>query len=216
MKLAKQFKINGKIEILMDKGSYKSNIQDIDSEYIAISIPVKNGQYLPLRIGDKVEGIYYEKNKLYKFYTEVSGRKVDKIMMILLKYPSKISKIQRRQFVRVAFTTKILCALLEKNQNIKSIEENQLEFFHGYTVDVSSGGIKLSTEKELQLGEFLIMTIPIEDKNITVKGKIIRKEKTDRFLYGISFEDLDKKTIEKIVPLLFKIMRQQIKTGAKE
>ena len=47
------FNVNGRIEILMDDGIYKSNIQDIDKDYIAISIPVKDGEYLPLRRGNE-------------------------------------------------------------------------------------------------------------------------------------------------------------------
>ncbi|RXM78475.1 flagellar protein [Clostridium tetani] len=217
MKSIKEFNVNGRIEILMDDGVYKSNIQDINKEYIAISIPVKDGEYLPLRLEDTVEAVYYNKNKLYKFYTIVSGRKVDdRVMMVLLKHPDKISKVQRRNFVRVPFTVEVLCALLEKNQSIKNITDNQFEFFHGHTVDISGGGIKLSTEKELQLGELLIITIPIKDENISIKGKIIRKEKINEFIYGVAFEDVDNKTVEKIVSLLFQIMRKHRKTGMKE
>ncbi|WP_270474996.1 flagellar brake protein [Clostridium cochlearium] len=210
------FNVNGRIEILMDDGIYKSNIQDIDKDYIAISIPVKDGEYLPLRRGDRVEAVYYEKNKLYKFYTVVSGRKVDRVMMILLKHPDKIFKVQRRNFVRVPFVTEVLCAVLEKNQGIIDRLDNQFEFFHGHTLDISGGGIKLSTEKELERGELLMLTIPIKDENISVKGKIIRKEKLNEFVYGVSFHDVDNKTVEKIVSLLFQIMREQRKTGAKE
>lgn len=212
MKSIEKFDVNGRIEILMDDGIYKSNIQDINENYIAISIPVREGEYLPLRLGDRVEAIYYDENKLYKFYTVVSGRKVDRVMMVLLNHPDKIFKVQRRNFVRVPFIAEVLCVILKNN---KDITDNQIDFFHGHTLDISGGGIKLSTEKELNFGELLMVTIPIRDENISVKVKVIRKEKTKNFLYGMSFEEVDNKTVEKIVSLLFQIMREQRKTGVK-
>lgn len=220
MKSIEKFDVNGRIEILMDDGIYKSNIQDINENYIAISIPVREGNYLPLRLGDRVEAIYYDENKLYKFYTVVSGRKVDRVMMVLLKHPDKIFKVQRRNFVRVPFIAEVLCVVLKNNKDItdvKDITDNQIDFFHGHTLDISGGGIKLSTEKELNFGELLMVTIPIRDENISVKVKVIRKEKTkaEEFLYGMSFEEVDNKTVEKIVSLLFQIMREQRKTGVK-
>lgn len=217
MKSIEKFDVNGRIEVLMDDGIYKSNIQDINENYIAISIPVKDGEYLPLRWGERVEAIYYDENKLYKFYTVVSGRKVDRVMMVLLKHPDKIFKVQRRNFVRVPFIAEVLCVILKNNKDIKDITDNQIDFFHGHTLDISGGGIKLSTEKEINRGELLMITIPIKDENISIKGKIIRKQKAkaEEFLYGVSFEEIDNKTVEKIVSLLFQIMREQRKTGAK-
>ena len=37
-----------------------------------------------------------------------------------------------------------------ENQGIIDRLDNQFEFFHGHTLDISGGGIKLSTEKELE------------------------------------------------------------------
>ena len=49
-----EFLVNQRIEIEMEDGIYKSNIQDITDEYIGISIPVNEGKYVPLRKDEKV------------------------------------------------------------------------------------------------------------------------------------------------------------------
>jgi len=92
-------KINTKDIHLVISGETKN--RDITDEYMAISIPVKGGSYLPLKKGEIIEGIHYENKAVYKFFTSVIGRKIDRIMMIILKKPEKFVKIQRRNYVRV-------------------------------------------------------------------------------------------------------------------
>lgn len=212
-----KFLVNHKVEILMEDGIYISNIQDIEDEYAGISIPVKDGSYLPLKKGEKVEGIYYFGNGLYKFNTVVVGRKIDRIMMILLAHPNRFMKIQRRNYVRVPMVTNIYCAILDKTQTLDNITNNQLEFFDAFSLDVSAGGMKLSTDKSIDKGNTIMITLPIKNEVINVKGKIIRVERIqNRNICGVCFMDIDNKTVDKIMKLLFQIMREQRKSEPRE
>lgn len=212
-----KFLVNHKVEILMEDGIYISNIQDIEDEYAGISIPVKDGSYLPLKKGEKVEGIYYSGKGLYKFNTVVVGRKIDRIMMILLAHPNRFMKIQRRNYVRVPMVTNIYCAILDKTQTLDNITNNQLEFFDAFSLDVSAGGMKLSTDKSIDKGNTIMITLPIKNEVINVKGKIIRVERIqNRNVCGVCFMDIDNKTVDKIMKLLFQIMREQRKSEPRE
>lgn len=208
------FKVNEKMEILMEDGIYKSNIQDITDEYIAISIPVKDGSYLPLRKGEIIEGIYYEGKAVYKFFTPVLGRKIDRIMMITLKKPEKFIKIQRRNFVRVYFLSNISFAVIG-NKNGMIDMNDEVTFHSGYSLDLSAGGIRLSTARDLYLGDIIMMNISVKDENLRLKGKVVRVEKDEnnKGIYGICFLDIDNKTVDKIMKILFQIMREQRKLG---
>ena len=95
------FKINKKLEILVDEKYFNSNIQDITDEYIAISIPINSGEYIPLSKGAIIDVIYYEEENLYKFKSSVIGRKFENIPILLIAKPKEIKKIQRRKYVRV-------------------------------------------------------------------------------------------------------------------
>lgn len=209
------FKVNDKIEILMEDGIYKSNIQDITDEYMAISIPVKGGSYLPLKKGEIIEGIHYENKAVYKFFTSVIGRKIDRIMMIILKKPEKFVKIQRRNYVRVYHLSNISFAILGNKNRMININEDEIEFYTGYSLDLSAGGIRLSTEKELSLGDIIMMNIAIKDETLNLKGKVVRieKDENNKGMYGISFLDMNNKTEDKIMRILFEIMREQRKLG---
>ncbi len=81
------FKINKKLEILVDERYFNSNIQDITEEYIAISIPINAGEYIPLSKGSMIDVIYYEEENLYKFKSSVIGRKFENIPILLISKP---------------------------------------------------------------------------------------------------------------------------------
>lgn len=217
-----EFLVNQKIEIEMEDGIYKSNIQDITDECIGISIPVNNGKYVPLRKGENVICLYYHNKDIYRFETIVSGRKIDKLLIIMLKKPEKVVMYQRRDFARVPLMVNIYCGILDNSKKIENIGNNQIEFFDSYSLDVSGGGLRLAIdrkfEKRLNLGSILMMNIPLNDENLTVKGKIVRIEndrKNPKIIYGLCFVDLDRLTRESIVRLVFKTMREQMKKGAK-
>ncbi|MBV7272202.1 PilZ domain-containing protein [Clostridiaceae bacterium UIB06] len=222
MKNKVEFLINQKIEIEMEDGVYKSNIQDITDEYIGISIPVNNGKYVPLRKGERVTGIYYINKDIYKFETVVIGRKVDKLLIIMLGRPDKVVMYQRRNFVRVQVMINVYCVLLEVSRKIENIMNNQVECFDAYTLDISGGGMRIALDrnldKKVELGNLLMVNLPIENENLAIKCKVVRVEndnKNPKIIYGLSFVDLDRKTREEIVGLVFKIMREQMKNGAK-
>ena len=212
-----KFLLNHRVEIMMDDTTYLSNIQDVEEEYAGISIPVRDGTYLPLKKGEKVEGIYYAKRGLYKFNTVVVGRKIDRIMMILLAHPKKFIKFQRRNYVRVPVSANTCCALVDKKSSLKNITDNQFEFFNAVSLDISAGGMRISTDRDINVGDVIVATLPIKDEVINVKGKIIRVERVEnRNICGINFIDMDKKTVEKIISLLFRIMRDQRKNTPRE
>lgn len=216
-----EFLINQKIEVEMEDGIYKSNIQDITDEYIGISIPVSNGKYVPLRKGEKVIAIYYFNKDIYRFETVVVGRKLDKLLIIMLKKPDEVTKYQRRNFVRVSVMISIFCALIEKEKKADT-DDTQVECFEAYTLDISGGGMRIAAdrkfESKVQLGSALVINIPNVNENLTIEGKVIRVEndkKNAKIIYGLSFVNISRINREELIRLVFKVMREQMKNGAK-
>lgn len=223
MSVKVDFLINNKIEIDFNDEAYKSNIQDVTDEYLGISIPVSDGKYLPLARGERVTVTYYYGKDIFRFDTIVIGRKVEKILIIMLKKPEKVILVQRRNFARVPLIINVCCALISTDKNINNIGDNQIEFFDAYSLDISGGGMRVvidrKYEKKTQRGNILMVTIPLDDENITIQGKIVRIEDDKRnpnIVCGLTFLDLDKKIREDIIKIVFHKMRDQMKKGAKE
>lgn len=213
-----KFKLNNKIEIEMKDGFYKSIIQDVTDEYVAINIPVKDGRFLPLTRNEKIRALYFYDKNIYCFETEVVGKKMENIFMILLKLPTSMRKIQRRNFVRVSTLLKIWYNKNQLTDTVNSILNIEQEAFPATVIDISGGGMRIRVEQNVKSGEILILTVPIKDESITIKGKVIRaeKEKTGITTCGITFMELDNIHREKIIKLVFETMREQRTKGSKE
>jgi c-di-GMP-binding flagellar brake protein YcgR len=216
------FTVNSRIEIDVDSEIYKSNIQDVSEDCISISIPVNNHKYMPLSKGEKVDVIYYEEKNVYKFNTVVVGRKIERILMIMLKKPEKVQICQRRNFVRVPLILDVLCAIFPLEKDLYHLND-QVEVFKACSVDMSGGGMKIVVDvkmkDKLKYGDIIIVTIPMENDSLTLKGKLVRisnNKDESKLTCGLSFIDMDRNSRERIIRVLFQIMRQHIKKGAKE
>ncbi len=212
------FKVNNRVEIEREDGYYKSIIQDIKDDSLYISIPVSEGSYLPLHENEQITGLYFNGRDILKFTTIVTGRKIDKILMLKIKKPESYKKVQRRSFVRINVLLDTCCACMNKTKELKDITKGQfngnldVEFFNATILDLSGGGAKLSSKRELFLGEIIIMSIPFDEETITLKSKIVRKEKDDNnvTIYGVKFIEVDDRNREKIIRFIFMTMRKQL------
>lgn len=200
------FIINNKVEISWNDGYYKSNIENVEEDSISISIPIKEGQYIPLRIGEQIEVIYYYNNDIYKFYTVVTDRKMDRIPLILLAQPKEVFKVQRRKFVRVPIVSNIEYAKVEYNSTIKPLK--------AIMVDLSGGGMRIKISEEIELGDELITYITMGNEQLILKGEVVRIDKAEdrkKSICGVSFTELDEGKREKLIRFIFQIMRDQMK-----
>lgn len=230
-----QFNINGKVEILMEDGDYKSVIQDITDQYLAISIPTKEGSYIPLRAGERIEVIYYFKKELYKFVTVVLGRRVDRIPLILLSIPGEFEKVQRRKHVRIQVVIPIKYLKMDKKVEAEyKIYQDHINSEHnldlsktgtmlnisskGIMLDISGGGIRVNMNDNLSYENIVLIALPIEEENFIVKSKVVRVEsqKDGQKVYGLRFIELNEKDRDKIIRYIFKLMRDQRKKALEE
>jgi len=198
-------KINTRTEVIYEKALYKSTIQDIKKNEIIISIPVGEGIYLTINAGDEIEQYYYDdKGNIFKYSTKILGRLIEKGMPFYrLSLPYNIEKIQRRDFVRVDIVKEITY-IYEKNINTSEMKKALI-------VDLSGGGTKIKVKEKLYKDDIILISFSEEDFNLRIKGKIVRVDMTEDkdYICGVKFIDLEEKIREKIIRLVFTIMRKQ-------
>lgn len=212
------FKINNKVEIISYEEIYTCDIQDVKDDYVAISIPIKDSQYLPLRKNERIEVLYYDGNCIYQFPSMVVSRNKSNIPLIWINKPQKVKKIQRRKYVRVPVLIDVKFGLIDKNFKLNKENLATVKFEKGTLLDLSGGGSKLKTSLDLKRDDLIVVILPIEEMYILVKGEIKRvvKDEVGDKLCGISFVDLKMIEQDKIVKYVFAIMREQMKKGLKE
>lgn len=201
--MVKRFKleVNNNIEIYEDDKVYKSRIQSVNDKEIYIDIPLHNNEYLILNKGDDIHLIKYgNEGSVYELSCKVIDRKIEgNIRLYRLSEPYDIKKIQRRNYVRV-----------ETIRGIKCFRKD--EEFNALILDLSGGGMKIKSNKKLEMDEEIVSFIKTDDGEFMVKGKIIRVEETsfNQYSLGIEFVDIEERTREKIIKLVFSIMRKQM------
>ncbi|MGH4140937.1 flagellar brake protein [Clostridium sp.] len=207
------FAINKKLEILVDEKYYNTNIQDLTEEYIAISIPINAGQYIPLSKGTVMDVIYYEEENLYKFKSSVIGRKFENIPILLISKPKEIIKIQRRKYVRVPLLKAAKYKNLKNKPKTNPRTVDKSEYFRAVLVDLSGGGMKVRVSEEIKLNDFILLDLVVNEEDVLIVGQAKRIQKDDegRFVCGLSFEFLDSPTRERIIKYTFQLMREQMK-----
>ncbi|MBU3159022.1 flagellar brake domain-containing protein [Clostridium frigoris] len=207
------FKLNKKLEILVDEKYFNSNVQDVTDDYIAISIPTNAGEYLPLSKGAIIDVIYYEEENIYKFASSIIGRKFENIPILLLAKPVEIKKIQRRKYVRVPLikAAKYINFKNEPKVNHSTIDNSK--YLKTVVVDLSGGGMKVKVSEEVSPNDFLLVSLTVNEEEILIVGKTkrITKEDDGRFICGLSFESLDNATREQLIRYIFQLMRNQMK-----
>mgnify|MGYP004443010755 FL=1 len=203
-------KINSIVTVMWEEVTYKSSVQDVKENEILITIPVSDGTYLTLDDGVEIEQFYYDKkSNLYKYKTKVLGRYTEKeIPFYRVSKPYDIKKIQRRDYFRVDVVQIInYIKAIDLEKDIRR-EEN---YESALLLDLSGGGMRIKVKEELSFNESIISNLYYENEKIVVKGRVVRIEKTEdkRYIYGIDFKDIDNSTREKIIQVVFKIMRKQ-------
>lgn len=93
---------NSVVEVIHNEDKYISSIRNISRDFFSITIPIFQGQYYIPKLNDVVDISYVGKNKKYIFSTTVVKReKIEGVPLIVLKIPTKVNEIQRREFVRI-------------------------------------------------------------------------------------------------------------------
>jgi c-di-GMP-binding flagellar brake protein YcgR len=125
-------------------------------------------------------------------------------------------KTQKRRFVRLDVVLPVKYRKFTGNPIFVS------HFNVGRTIDLSSGGIKLSVSRPIPVGTKLDMEIELDDRTASyVPGKVLGGE--DKVIDGIgrriekiSFVDLDPDAQDMIMKFIFNNQRKQVRQGLKK
>ncbi|MBB6624247.1 PilZ domain-containing protein [Clostridium gasigenes] len=204
--------INSKLEVKWADGIYKTLVQDSNSKNILISIPVVGGVYLTLKTGEEIELVYYDNGEnIFSFKCRVINRiKENNISYYSITLPYDVIKIQRRNYVRVD-TVQVIKNIKKYEKETNGQADDKIS--NALLLDLSGGGMRIKFREKLEKSDVISAKIGSENEEVLIKGKIVRVDITEdkRYIYGISFEELDNRTRERIIQIVFRIMREQRK-----
>lgn len=188
------------------KEKYRCRVVEIEEDRFYIDYPVSFSTQRTVFLVDgtelQVSFIEDDDQAVFSFPTEVLGRKMSNIPMIMLVLPNldEMVRIQRRQFVRVDSS-------LDASLTIPAIDKT----LHVLTEDLSAGGCAIIVPPgELlppqETGHMMVVLPLSGGKTHYVKTKvtIIRQwEKDKRTICSIQFEDLSEQHQQNIIRFCF-------------
>ncbi|USB34748.1 flagellar brake domain-containing protein [Paenibacillus sp. YPG26] len=188
-----------------EKIEYKSRISEIeeDSYLIEVPIPVDGGGMKKLYMGDELSGYFLADEGVKNYFsTYVLGFVSDNIKLVRIRKPDpdSITRIQRRNFLRV---TADLEVAVKTPGNIR---------FVARTEDIGGGGFSFYCETNYSLveGDILHCWILLPYKNgsiehVPIEAEIVRMKKleTGRSLVMMKFESISDMERQKLIKYCF-------------
>jgi c-di-GMP-binding flagellar brake protein YcgR len=185
---------------------YKTRIADINEAYIALEVPisVKTGQLKRLFTGDQLSASFQTDSGAKVFFnSEVLGFKeeeVIKLVLIKIPEPDTITRVQRRNYLRVSAELEVAVKIQDRLQILAMTE------------DVSGGGLSFICEGHIpfQSKEIISCWLLIHYKVGTVehmpfKAEIVRIKPLDtgEQLLMCSFVEIAEHERQKVIRYCF-------------
>lgn len=201
--------VNNRLDVLFEEKIYRCQIQDIGENFFNINLPASEGQYLTVPRGLDLEFMSFcDDGDVFKFKSTIISRSQENnIPMYVMTNPYDIVKIQRRDYVRVKVAQ--IISYITGNYKIDDIEKLKLNT--AILLDLSGGGMRVKLKEKLSKGDSIVSELKYSSQQALVKGTIVRVETTEdkQWIYGVNFDNIDERTRDKIIRMVFDIMRKQ-------
>lgn len=207
-------KINQLVEIELNEGQkteyLPSRIEEIKEDYLYISMPMRKGALLLMRLGQEIKVIIRYRNNTVGFLTKIVGRRREPIPYLIINKPDRIVPVnQKREYVRLNISLPVRFRIID-DENNNTIEE-------GITIDISAGGMLFSTKAEVKNGQKIEMeiTLALENKFFCQAHviRIFEKEENNAVWVAVEYDDISEGHRDRIFKFIFEKQREWIKKG---
>lgn len=190
------------------QGKYRSRIEDVGSKVIMVGAPYAKGVVVPLREGTQMTITFWDEISAYSFTGRVMQRVAVPVPMLVLELPESISKIQRRNFVRIPAFFPLAFRMVTK--------EGLSDAKGAMMVDLSGGGMRFKTEEDLENNSLLFAQMKLPSGEMQTPVRVCRKEKIDgmkQYVISVEFHDLSDRDRDRIIRCVFDLQREMRRKG---
>lgn len=155
--------VNRKVTIVILEGHYRgrypSRIEDM-GQVLLLAAPTRKGAVVRLNVGEPIRVEILAKGGVYAFDAYVDSITLEPIPIIGVGAPENFSRIQRREFVRVAVNLPV------KYRPLKPASEDPSGYKSAHIVNLSGGGARIAIWHVPKDGDL------DEDKNLDVGSRL--------------------------------------------
>jgi len=183
---------------------FVTRLSDIDKELLVMEQPIRISGNLELEPGQQLEVVFNRRDASYTFNAVVVNIDSENDNLTTIQAISDIRRSQRRRFVRIDIVGNITFKLVELDVNKQEILSFEKK---GDLLNVSAGGILLSTTEQLKQNDLVLMNFWLKNSQRldSILGLIKRLEiseqsesQNDEYLVGVEF--ITKERAAEIIP----------------
>ncbi len=225
---------------------YHATIQEVGEKSFFINVPLSAfNEKLKMPEHSRWNFYLIADDAMYGFVSRVLGHREDQVWLIEIDYPEQLERWQRRRFFRFSWNLEVEYWVVEGKGSGGDISErkagrvlqkwyspgegssarqltrsreavNLPEGRHGYTVDISGGGLQFTAPRYIPEGTVLLINLQIGNDSLMLKGRITRTAKMDtvevnKYRLGVEFIELEDKVRDLIISHIFEEMRRRMK-----
>lgn len=220
--------------------SYASKIQNIlDNGDIEVDMPTQEGKNVSLPSGVRLEFLFYTQEGMYRCIAHIKDRYIrDNIYLLLIEQKTPLEKFQRREHYRFECALDMFYQQIKEDEiDILPIEE--LKEHHRLTypedlakeaiaVDLSGGGMRFVGYEEGNEGEYLVITLPLENESMSYTLEVVasiltcqrikknigkRQDTQEKYEYRVKFLMKNPQDREWIIKFIFEQERLRRQKG---
>ncbi len=148
-----------KIEIVVEEkgesGTYVARIDDFNTGGIVITKPewIGGGKFLVSNA--RVFVRFVKSDAMYQFPAHTRRLKDKMADKLLLYNIGSIRRLQRREFVRIDYLTKLTYTVISDLKN----KNREFKWFPSQTSNISAGGVLMKVGNQIKIGDLLLLKI---------------------------------------------------------
>lgn len=201
----------------------RSMIYDIKEDgSLEIGMPSEGGKMVLLTTGVRYNLLFYAQGKMYECIGQVKERyKTDNLYMVTMELKSNLSKVQRRAYYRYECLLDMFYFPVTEAEVEISESEEILAYYReqfpevltekGVAVDISGGGMRFISDKPLEEGKHVLLTLHLVsgkfDREFLIVGTVIQSNKMEtdirKYEHRIKFNMRDDRVREQIIQYIF-------------
>lgn len=189
-------------------GQYKTHLDEVGEKILSVFVPIAQGELVPLHEGTRVKVIFWDEVAAYTIETVIIQRIAVPVPLFVLEFPDNISRVQRRNFVRVPAYYPVTFRYVNRQGLSDSIK--------GTMLDLSGGGMRFQTKEKVDKGAILIANLDLPSGLMQVSARVCRIfkiEDSENYSISVDFYQITERERDRIIRCVFDLQRNMRKKG---
>lgn len=198
-------------------GTYPSLVLDfVEGESLTVGVPLERGREVRIPPETPVNVQIARPDGVYVLPSQVV-RRYRKGPALMLRWPARQDRIQRRNHVRIA--VRVPMAIWTRAKDAAKVGDQE-RLITGISLDLSAGGVRLALSEPLLPGDQVRVELRLPDgERVGLEAHVLRSGEnsaaaaSERFWIALEFVGMLESSRKELTRFVFDVQREQMRRG---